>query len=110
MDHPANRTLSRANSAAAVLLMAAHLPGRSRPFHTGCHGWHVLLSVPHEDALACHLPRQVGEGIRAGVITQPAGDARNVLKIEPPPCLSDEAASFFVARLDCALYESGWQE
>ncbi|RIX28014.1 aminotransferase [Amnibacterium setariae] len=42
-----------------------------------------------------------------GVIVQPTGDFKNVLKIKPPLVLPEDAADFFVARLDEVL-TTGW--
>ena len=42
-----------------------------------------------------------------GVVMQPTGDFRNVLKIKPPLVLPEDAADVFVARLDEVL-TTGW--
>lgn len=42
-----------------------------------------------------------------GVIVQPTGDRKNILKVKPPLCLSRASADFFVAKLDQVL-ETGW--
>jgi 4-aminobutyrate aminotransferase-like enzyme len=41
--------------------------------------------------------------LREGVIMQPTGDHKNVLKIKPPMLLTRESAEFFVAALDRVL-------
>jgi 4-aminobutyrate aminotransferase-like enzyme/Ser/Thr protein kinase RdoA (MazF antagonist) len=41
--------------------------------------------------------------LREGVIMQPTGDHKNVLKIKPPMVLTRESADFFVAALDRVL-------
>jgi 4-aminobutyrate aminotransferase-like enzyme len=41
--------------------------------------------------------------LREGVIMQPTGDHKNVLKIKPPMLISRESAEFFVAALDRVL-------
>ena len=41
--------------------------------------------------------------LREGVIVQPTGDHKNVLKIKPPMLLAPESAEFFVAALDRVL-------
>ncbi|WP_246018094.1 aminotransferase [Amnibacterium kyonggiense] len=42
-----------------------------------------------------------------GVVVQPTGDHKNVLKIKPPLVLPEDAADFFVAQLDEVL-ATGW--
>jgi len=43
--------------------------------------------------------------LREGVIMQPTGDHKNVLKIKPPMLLAPESATYFVRTLDRALGE-----
>ncbi|MGR0320746.1 aminotransferase [Agromyces sp. ZXT2-3] len=45
--------------------------------------------------------------LELGVIMQPTGDHRNVLKVKPPLVVTRESADFFVAMLDRVLAE-GW--
>jgi 4-aminobutyrate aminotransferase-like enzyme/Ser/Thr protein kinase RdoA (MazF antagonist) len=45
--------------------------------------------------------------LQLGVVVQPTGDCKNVLKIKPPLVLPEDAADFFLARLDEVL-TSGW--
>ena len=41
--------------------------------------------------------------LREGVIMQPTGDHKNVLKIKPPMLITSESAEYFVAALDRVL-------
>jgi 4-aminobutyrate aminotransferase-like enzyme/Ser/Thr protein kinase RdoA (MazF antagonist) len=45
--------------------------------------------------------------LREGVIMQPTGDRKNVLKIKPPMVLTRESADFFVDALDRVLRDQG---
>ncbi len=45
--------------------------------------------------------------LELGVIVQPTGDRKNVLKVKPPMCISRESADFFVDMLDRVL-STGW--
>jgi len=45
--------------------------------------------------------------LELGVVVQPTGDRRNVLKIKPPLCITRESADFFADRLDEVLTD-GW--
>lgn len=46
-------------------------------------------------------------GLNLGVVTQPASERQNVLKIKPPLCPTLEDADFFIDQLDEVL-RSGW--
>ncbi len=41
--------------------------------------------------------------LREGVIVQPTGDGKNVLKIKPPLCITRQSADRFVDALDLVL-------
>ena len=57
----------------------------------------TLEPAPAETAAICDAL------LREGVIMQPTGDHKNVLKIKPPMVLSRESAEFFLAALDRVL-------
>ncbi|WP_344312833.1 aminotransferase class III-fold pyridoxal phosphate-dependent enzyme, partial [Agromyces terreus] len=83
------------------------------PLIGAVHGLGLYLGVefvrdretlePATDETAAICERLLG----LGVIMQPTGDHRNVLKTKPPLCLTEESADFFVAMLDRVLVE-GW--
>ncbi|WP_394553238.1 aminotransferase [Agromyces sp. MMS24-JH15] len=61
----------------------------------------TLEPATAETAAICDRLRELG------VIMQPTGDHRNVLKVKPPLCLDAASADHFVAKLDQVLAE-GW--
>ena len=60
-----------------------------------------LEPAPEETSAICERMRELG------VIVQPTGDRKNVLKVKPPMCISRESADFFVDMLDQVL-STGW--
>lgn len=61
----------------------------------------TLEPAPDETAAICERMRELG------VIVQPTGDRKNVLKMKPPMCITRESADFFVDMLERVLV-SGW--
>jgi len=60
-----------------------------------------LEPAAEETSAICERMRELG------VIVQPTGDRKNVLKVKPPMCISRESADFFVDMLDQVL-STGW--
>lgn len=103
-------------NAAAV---GAHLKGRLEELSTRhpligmVHGLGLYLGVefvrdratlePATEETAAICDRM----LELGIVMQPTGDHRNVLKVKPPLCLERASADFFVDTLDRALRE-GW--
>ena len=83
--------------------------GRRHPLVGAVHGLGLYLGVElvrdretlepatAEAALICERM------LREGVIVQPTGDGKNVLKIKPPLCITRESADRFVDALDLVL-------
>lgn len=61
----------------------------------------TLEPAAEETSAICERMRELG------VIVQPTGDRKNVLKVKPPMCISRESADFFVDMLDQVL-STGW--
>lgn len=61
----------------------------------------TLEPADDETAAICERMRELG------VIVQPTGDRKNVLKMKPPMCITRESADFFVDVLERVL-ASGW--
>ena len=61
----------------------------------------TLEPAPEETAAICERMLDLG------VIIQPTGDHKNILKTKPPLCIDIEAADFYVDTLDRVLTE-GW--
>lgn len=61
----------------------------------------TLEPAAEETSAICERMRELG------VIVQPTGDRKNVLKVKPPMCISRESADFFVDILDQVL-STGW--
>lgn len=83
--------------------------GRRHPLIGAVHGHGLYLGlelVRSHDTLepATEETAAVCERLlRLGVIMQPTSERRNVLKIKPPLCLTQENADFFIDALDVAL-------
>ena len=72
------------------------------------HGMGLYLGVEivagGPDAPDPAFAREICEAmLDEGVIVQPTGDHKNVLKIKPPLVITRESAEFFVAQLDAVL-------
>jgi 4-aminobutyrate aminotransferase-like enzyme len=61
----------------------------------------TLAPAPDETSAICERMLELG------VIIQPTGDHKNILKTKPPLCIDIEAADFYVDTLDRVLTE-GW--
>lgn len=61
----------------------------------------TLEPADDETAAICERMRELG------VIVQPTGDRKNVLKMKPPMCITRESADFFVDMLERVL-STGW--